>query len=51
MKYNSELIKEKTAIIDELITQLKADLVSEKLTGEMLKDLKHRVEEIIYEDF
>ena len=51
MRFNSDLIKEKTNVIEKLIFQLKGDIISDKLTGDMLRDLKETVEKMIILDF
>ena len=51
MRFNSDLIKEKTNVIEKLVFQLKGDIISDKLTGDMLRDLKETVEKMIISDF
>ena len=51
MRFNSDLIKEKTKVIDKLIYQLKGDIISDKLTGDMLRDIKKTIDEMIISDF
>jgi|MEHZ01.6.fsa_nt_MEHZ011605275.1_3 hypothetical protein len=51
MRFNSDLIKEKTNVIEKLVFQLREDIISDKLTGDMLRDLKETVEKMIISDF
>ena len=51
MRFNSDLIKEKINVIEKLIFQLKGDIISDKLTGDMLRDLKKTIDEMIISDF
>ena len=51
MRFNSDLIKEKTSVVEKLVFQLKGDIISDKLTGDMLRDLKWAVEKMITSDF
>lgn len=51
MRYNSGLIKEKTNAIDKLIYQLNGDIISDKLTGDMLRDIKKTIDDMIISDF
>ena len=51
MRFNSDLIKEKTNVIEKLVFLLKGDIISDKLTGDMLRDLKEEVEKMIISDF
>jgi|TARA_R110000787_G_scaffold184159_1_gene295999 hypothetical protein len=51
MRFNSNLIKEKTNVIEKLVFQLREDIISDKLTGDMLRDLKETVEKMIISDF
>ena len=51
MRFNSDLIKEKTNVIEKLVFQLREDIISDKLTGDMLRDLKETVEKMITSDF
>ena len=51
MQYNSELIKEKTNVINKLIYQLKKDIISDKNTSKMLKDLRDTISKLIISDF
>jgi hypothetical protein len=44
-------IKEKTDVIDKLMLQLKRDVISDKLTGDMLRDIKKTIDEMIISDF
>ena len=43
--------KEKTDVIDKLMFQLKRDVISDKLTGDILRDIKKTIDEIIISDF
>ena len=43
--------KEKTDVIDKLMLQLKRDVISDKLTGDMLRDIKKTIDEMIISDF
>ena len=43
--------KEKTDVIDKLMFQLKRDVISGKLTGQMLRDLRKTIDEMIVSDF
>ena len=51
MIYNDELIKEKTNVVNKLIYQLKNDIISEKHTSNMLKDLRTTINKLIISDF
>ena len=51
MRFNSDLIKEKTNVIEKLVFQLREDIISDRLTGDMLRDLKNTVEKMIISDF
>jgi hypothetical protein len=51
MRFNPVLIKEKTNVVEKLVFQLKEDIISDKLTGDMLRDLKETVEKMIISDF
>ena len=51
MRFNSDLIKEKTNVIEKLVFQLREDIISDKLTGDMLRDLKETVEKMMISDF
>ena len=51
MRFNSNLIKEKTNVIEKLVFQLREDIISDKLTGDMLRDLKETVEKMMISDF
>ena len=51
MRFNPDLIKEKTNVIEKLVFQLREDIISDKLTGDMLRDLKETVEKMIISDF
>jgi hypothetical protein len=51
MKFNSKLIIEKTNVTETLLYQLKKDIISDKLTGDMLRDLNKTIINIIHTDF
>ena len=51
MRFNPVLIKEKTNVIEKLVFQLREDIISDKLTGDMLRDLKETVEKMLISDF
>jgi len=51
MKFNSELIKEKTRIVEILVFQLKKDIISDELTSKMLKDLIESANSLLVSDF
>tara|TARA_R110000764_G_scaffold223165_1_gene311977 strand:- start:64 stop:219 length:156 start_codon:yes stop_codon:yes gene_type:complete len=51
MKFNSKLIIEKTKVTEKLLYQLNNDIITNKLTSEMLKDLLSTIQEMITTDF
>jgi len=48
---NNELIKEKQIVFQELINVMNKGLTSEKLTSEVLKELKLKIENLLISDF
>ena len=48
---NNELTKEKQIVFQELINVMNKEFTSEKLTSEVLKELKLKIENLLTSDF